>query len=602
MRMNTDLELAVIGNSSFSALIDRTARIVWSCLPRFDSDPRFCALLRAPDDQENGAFTVEIENFSHSSQSYRNNTAIVETILHDDKGGSVKVIDLAPRFHQYGRTFRPPMILRQVIPLSGTPRVTIRLRPTCDYGSRLPEITRGSNHVRYVMPDLTLRLTTDAPVTYVLEEVPFLLETPVTFVLGPDETLSGAVGATFRDFCDQTEHYWREWVRYLSLPFEWQTAVIRAAITLKLSYFEESGAVIAAPTTSIPEAPDSGRNWDYRYCWLRDSFFVVHALNSLGVTQTMEGYLNYILNIAEAAEDGYLQPLFGVAQAKSLPETVVEGLPGYRGMGPVRVGNDAYRQIQNDGYGFAILSCTQMFFDLRLVRQGDEALFHRLEALGNKAAESWNKPDAGIWELRETQSIHTFSSVMCWAGCDRLAQIAVTLGLTDRARHWSETARNIYDKIVTHAWNEKLRSFTSTFGGSDVDAVLLLLPQMGFVNARDPRFTATLERIEKELRHGDHIYRYAIADDFGKPEVAFNACTFWYIDALAMAGRVGEARVLFENMLESRNAAGLLSEDIDPVTGELWGNFPQTYSMVGLINSAMKLSRSWDNAFQYATP
>ncbi len=600
--MNTDLELAVIGNCSFSALIDRWARIVWSCLPRFDSDPRFCALLHAPDDQENGVFAVEIKHFSHSSQSYRNNTAIVETILHDDKGGAVKVIDLVPRFNQYGRMFRPPMILRQVIPLSGTPRCTIRLRPTCDYGSRLPEITRGSNHVRYVMPDLTLRLTTDAPVTYVLEEVPFLLETPTTFVIGPDETLSGAVGATFRDFCDQTEDYWREWVRYLSLPFEWQTAVIRAAITLKLSYFEESGAVIAAPTTSIPEAPDSGRNWDYRYCWLRDSFFVVHALNSLGVTQTMEGYLNYILNIAEAAEDGYLQPLFGVAQAKSLPETFIKGLPGYRGMGPVRVGNDAYRQIQNDGYGFAILSCTQMFFDLRLVRQGDEALFRRLEALGNKAAESWNKPDAGIWELRETQSVHTFSSVMCWAGCDRLAQIAVRLGLTDRARHWSTTARNIYDKIVTHAWNEKLRSFTSTFGGTDVDAVLLLLPQMGFVNARDPRFTTTLERIEKELRHGDHIYRYAIADDFGKPEVAFNACTFWYIDALAMAGRVGEARILFENMLESRNAAGLLSEDIDPVTGELWGNFPQTYSMVGLINSAMKLSRSWDNAFQYATP
>ena len=600
--MNTSLELSVIGNCSFSALIDRAARIVWSCLPRFDSDPRFCALLRAPDDQEDGAFAVELEDFSHSSQSYRGNTAIVETVLHDERGGSVKVVDLAPRFHQYGRTFRPPMILRQVIPLAGAPRVTIRLHPTCDYGSSRPEITRGSNHVRYVMPDLTLRLTTDAPVTYVLEEVPFLLETPVTFVVGPDESLTGGVGSTFRDFCDQTEHYWREWVRYLSLPFEWQSAVIRAAITLKLSNFEESGAVIAAPTTSIPEAPDSERNWDYRYCWLRDSYFVVHALNSLGVTQTMEGYLNYILNIAEAAEDGYLQPLFGVAQAKSLPETVAEGLPGYRGMGPVRVGNDAYRQIQNDGYGFAILSCTQMFFDLRLSRQGDEALFRRLEALGNKAAEAWNHPDAGIWELRGTQSVHTFSSVMCWAGCDRLAQIAVRLGLEERARHWSETARNIYDKIVTHAWNERLGSFTSTFGGTDVDAVLLLLPQMGFVNARDPRFTTTLERIEKELRHGDHIYRYAIADDFGKPEVAFNACTFWYIDALAMAGRVGEARILFENMLASRNAAGLLSEDIDPVTGELWGNFPQTYSMVGLINSAMKLSRSWDSAFQYATP
>lgn len=599
--MTQDLELAVIGNCAFSALIDSRARIVWSCMPRFDSDPRFCSLLRAPDDQDNGVFAVEIQNFSHSEQSYRTNTAIVETVLHDTNGGAVKVIDFAPRFYNADRTFRPSTLMRQIMPLSGTPRVTVRIRPTHDYGKGSPDITRGSNHVRYVMPDLTLRLTTDAPIAYILEEMSFLVETPVGFVLGPDETLPGAVERVFREFCDRTDQYWREWVRSLSLPFEWQEAVIRAAITLKLSTYEETGAVIAAPTTSIPEAADSERNWDYRYCWLRDSYFVVHALNSLGVTQTMEQYLQYIMNIAQIAGDDHLQPVFGVAQHKRLHEGIADGLAGYRGMGPVRVGNDAWRQIQNDGYGFAVLSCTQMFFDLRLSSYGDAGLFRRLEALGNKALETWNQPDAGIWELRETQSVHTFSSIMCWAACDRLAQIAVKLDLADRARHWSQNARNIYDKIVTHAWSSRLNSFTSTFGGGDVDAVLLLLPQMGFVNARDPRFAGTLERVERELRHGDHIYRYAIADDFGKPEVAFNACTFWYIDALVMAGRHGEARVLFEKMLDARNSVGLLSEDIDPVTGELWGNFPQTYSMVGLINSAMKLSRSWDNAFQYAT-
>ncbi len=599
--MTANLELAVIGNCAFSALVDTRARIVWSCMPRFDSDPTFCALLGASDDRNDGAFAVEIDGFSRSEQAYRTNTAIVETVLHDSSGGSVKVVDFAPRFHQRGRTFRPSALMRQIVPLSGSPRVTVRLRPTSEYGEGRPDITRGSNHVRYVMPDLTLRLTTDAPVTYVLEEVSFLLETPMSFALGPDEPLPDSPGELFREFFDHTDSYWREWVRYLSVPFEWQEAVIRAAITLKLSTFEETGAVIAAPTTSVPEAPGSERNWDYRYCWLRDSFFVVHALNNLGVTQTMEEYLKYIMNIAETSEDGYLQPLFGVAQGRKLDERVAGGLAGYRGMGPVRIGNDAYRQIQNDSYGFVILSCTQMFFDLRLSRQGDEALFRRLEALGNKAVEVWNQPDAGIWELRKTQSVHTFSSIMCWAGCDRLAQIAVKLGLTDRARHWSQAARGIYEKIVTHAWNSRLNSFTSTFGGKDVDAVLLLLPQMGFVSAKDPRFTGTLERLEKELRHGDHIYRYAVEDDFGRPEVAFNACTFWYIDALALAGRVGEARILFENMIASRNAVGLLSEDIDTDTGELWGNFPQTYSMVGLINSAMNLSRSWNTAFQYAT-
>ncbi len=593
----SNLDLAIIGNCSFSALIDSSAQIVWACLPRFDSDPRFCLLLNNSREDAHGVYAVDLLDVTESRQYYRHNSAIVETVLRDSNGSSILVTDFAPRFKQYGRVFRPAMLVRQVALLSGTPRIRIRVRPMSGYGRHRPEITHGSNHVRYIMPDMTLRLTTDAPVSYILEETPFILDQSLSFFLGPDETLTTQVSEAYREFFEKTDQYWVEWSRYLSLPFEWQEAVIRAAITLKLSNFEETGAVIAAPTTSIPEAPNSGRNWDYRFCWLRDSLFVVHALNTLGATKTMEGYLEYITNIAAASRDGYLQPVFGITQSQRLDESTVGSLAGYRGMGPVRIGNDAYRQVQNDAYGSVILSCAQTFFDSRLMKRGDETLFRRLEILGERAARSWNEPDAGLWELRNRQEVHTYSSIMCWAACDRLGKIAAQLKLTDRATYWSGIARRIHGEILAKAWNADLNSFTSTFGGKSLDAVLLLLPSVGFVSGTDPRFASTVTRIEKALRHGPYIARYADADDFGKPEVAFNACTFWYIDALAFLGRTAEARELFEIMLAARNPMGLLSEDIDPETGELWGNFPQTYSMVGLIRSAARLSKSWEDAF-----
>ncbi len=592
-----NLDLAIIGNCSFSALVDSSAQIVWACMPRFDSDPRFCSLLNNSPEDAQGVFAVDLLDVAESSQQYRHNSAIVETRLRDGNGSSILVTDFAPRFKLFGRVYRPATLVRQITPLSGTPRIRLRVRPMSGYGQHRPEITHGSNHIRYVMPDLTLRLTTDASVAYILEETPFILDQPLCVFLGPDETLPMPVTEAFREHFEKTDEYWLEWSRYLTIPFEWQEAVIRAAITLKLSHFEETGAVIAAPTTSIPESPDSGRNWDYRYCWLRDSLFVVHALNALGATKTMEGYLNYIMNIAAASQKGYLQPVFGVTQSQRLDETTVESLAGYRGMGPVRVGNDAYKQIQNDGYGSVILACTQSFFDCRLTRTGDATLFRRLEVLGERAAESWNKPDAGFWELRNRTQVHTYSSVMCWAACDRLAKIATRLELPDRAEYWSKAAERIHGEIIEMAWNPGMNSFTSTFGGKSVDAVLLLLPGVGFIPGKDPRFAGTVARIEKELRHGPYIARYADEDDIGKPQVAFNACTFWYIDALTFLGRTTEAHELFEIMLAARNSLGLLSEDIDPATGELWGNFPQTYSMVGLIHSATRLSKSWEDAF-----
>ncbi|MBI3343993.1 MAG: glycoside hydrolase family 15 protein [Gammaproteobacteria bacterium] len=591
-----NLDLGLIGNCSISALVDPRGRIVWSCMPRFDGDPVFCALL-GNEQGVRGAFAIELQNLARSEQRYLRNTAILVTTLYDHTDGVVEITDFAPRFNQFGRTFCPMMIVRRVRPLSGSPVIRIRLGPAHDYGAGVPTLTFGSNHIRYVSPQMVLRLTTDASITAVLEQTPFVLERDVTLMIGPDETVPEAPGEIGQRFFGETRNYWQDWVRFLGIPFEWQDAVIRAAITIKLAAFDDTGAIVAAMTTSLPEAPDSGRNWDYRYCWLRDSYFVVAALNRLSVTRTMERYLRYIVNIAANLSGGRLQPVYGISGHADLEESIVSGLPGYLGMGPVRTGNAAYQQVQNDVYGAVVLAATHMFFDERLDRPGNEGLFRRLEALGEMARAVYSQPDAGIWELRNAARIHTFSSVMCWVACDRLTRIAIRLGLNDRAHYWRGHADIIHRAVCENAWDAKQQSFVESFGGKELDASLLLLHELGFLAADDPRFAGTVAAVEQHLKRGDFVFRYTQKDDFGEPQTAFVVCTFWYIDALAALGRREEARALFDTLLACRNSLGLLSEDIDPASRRLWGNFPQTYSMVGLINSAMRLSKSWEEVF-----
>ena len=590
-----NLDLALIGNCTIGALVDARANFTWGCFPRFDGDPVFCSLLRDTDDY--GFFSIELADCERTEQHYLENTAILVTRLHDRHGGAIEITDFAPRFGQYGRTFRPMMLVRRIKRLSGSPRITLRLRPACDDGAGRPEVTWGSNHIRYVAPALTLRLTTDASLTALLQETAFFIEDTVTLLLGPDETVHEAVGEVGHRFQEETAQYWREWVRSLGIPYEWQEAVIRAAITLKLNAYDDTGAIVAAMTTSIPEAAGSGRNWDYRYCWLRDGYFVVNALNRLGATRTMERYLGYIVNIAADSGGNPLQPVYGIDGRTALEEREVPALTGYRGMGPVRIGNLAYRQVQHDVYGSSILAATHIFFDRRLTRRGDEVLFRRLEPLGEQAVRCYDQPDAGLWELRGSARVHTFSAVMCWAACDRLARIAGRLGLAEREEHWHGQSQEIHRTICRRAWNERRGTFVSTFDGESMDASLLLLAEFGFLDATDPRFAATVTAVEQDLRRGDFIFRYVEKDDFGEPENAFLVCTFWYVNALAALDRREEARVLFEKLLACRNRHGLLAEHIDPNSGEQWGNFVQTYSMVGLINAAIRLSLRWDQAF-----
>ena len=597
-RPDSSLELGVIGNCQVSALVDEHGRFVWSCMPSFDSDPVFCALMMGDQQAvERGVFEILLEDFERAEQSYLKNTPILQTWLYDRHGGCVKLTDFAPRYEHLERTFHPYLFVRHLEPVTGSPRVTVRLRPAGHYGSEDARQTFGSNHIRYVLPDLTLRLTTDASLTHLREERPFRLTRAVSFILGPDESLPESVASGSRHHFEQTRDYWQDWVRGLAVPLEWQEAVIRAAITLKLCSYEDTGAIIAAMTSSIPEAPSTGRNWDYRYCWLRDSFFVVHALNRLGATRTMEAYLSWILNVAASGDGGGLQPVYGIGGEADLDETEIAHLPGYRGMGPVRVGNQAYEQVQNDVYGAVVLSSAQAFFDERLNTPAGPEQLELLEQVARRAVELFDKPDAGIWEYRGRARVHTFSSMMCWAACDRLARISARLGSEDKAKEWGASAARIHQVICERAWDPEQGCFTESFDGKSLDASMLLIGDLGFLSGDDPRFRSTVDCIGRRLLRDGHMFRYGEADDFGEPETAFNICTFWYINALAAIGRKDEARALFEEMLSRRTRLGLLSEDLDVGSGELWGNYPQTYSLVGIILGAIRLSKPWEDAF-----
>ena len=588
----------MIGNCTVSALIDDHASIVWCCMPRFDSVPVFDALLNSRHDrapQTQGAMTIEIDDFAGSEQSYDENTALVRTRLWDSRGDCVDVVDFAPRFLNRGRTFRPAQLVRRVHPVHGNPRVRFTLRPSDAWGGTAPSLTRGSHHLRFAMAAQTLRLNTSVPLTYIVDGTWFSLTSSVSLMLGPDETLDGSVDETARDFEEQTSGYWRSWTRRLALPLEWQDAVIRAAITLKLCQYEETGAIVAAMTTSIPEAPNSGRNWDYRYCWLRDAFFVVRALNSLAEVGTMESYLQWLYNVIRSSRDGHVQPLYGLGLESNLHESIATTMAGYRGMGPVRVGNQAHEHFQHDVYGNIVLAAAQGFHDHRLLRRSNVDDFATLELMGEQAWRLHDQPDAGIWELRTRSRVHTSSTLMCWAACDRLAVIASKLERNDRSEMWRSRAETIRGVLLKHGWNETRGAFVESLGGQDLDASVLLMAEVGFLPPNDPRFVRTVEALERALCDGPFMRRYEAADDFGKPTSAFNVCSFWRVDALARIGRRDEAREAFATLLSRRNKLGLLSEDTDTRTGELWGNFPQTYSMVGIINGAVRLSAPWDS-------
>jgi GH15 family glucan-1,4-alpha-glucosidase len=599
-RPQPNLELWPIGNCQVSALVDRTGAFVWGCIPRVDGEPVFCSLL---DDSERdeGIWRFELEGQVRTTQSYIRNTPILLTRLEAEDGSAVEILDFCPRFEAKGRMYRPVAFARVVRPVAGHPRIRVVLRPMKNYGAAPADTTRGTNHMRFLCETQTLRLTTDAAGGYIQEGRFFRVEEDTHFFLGPDEPFIGNLREEVRRMEQSTRRYWQLWVRSLATPYEWQEEVIRCAITLKLCQHEETGAIVAALTTSVPEAPHSERNWDYRYCWLRDSYYTVQALNRLGALDVLEKYLGFLRNLVDSSKGGQIQPLYSVMGVAELDERTAPDLAGYRGMGPVRIGNAAYKQVQYDCYGQIVLPTAQGFFDKRLLRMADESDFRSLELVGDAAWAKHDQPDAGLWEFRTRKEVHTYSAVMCWAACDRLSNVAEHLGKDDRAEFWRARADAIRAKIDAEAWVEPAGGeggggghYGASFESDYLDASLFQMIELRFCQPDDPRFVATFAEVQGELRRGEHMLRYAAEDDFGLPETAFNICTFWLIDALARTDETEEARELFEIMLGHRTRSGLLSEDMDFESGELWGNFPQTYSLVGVINCAGLLSKNWN--------
>jgi GH15 family glucan-1,4-alpha-glucosidase len=581
---------AIVGNGSFNALLER-GRVVWLCWPRPDSSFVFGELL---DDRRGGVFAIEPAVPGEVDVDYLEHTNVLRTVFRGPDW-AFEVIDFAPRFHRFDRWFRPTMLMRIVRRLGGEPRLVVRCQPTYDYGELEPQCWTGSNHLQYGGLPAPLRLTTNAPLTYVRDGTPFLLTRDLHFVLTWGEPLEAPLEETCEAFLVQTRDEWRRWIKSGRIPREWQPQVIRSALVLKLHQYDDTGALLAATTTSLAEAPGSGRTWDYRYCWLRDAYFTLAAFERMGFVDEMERFLLYLRNLCgEGVEE--LQPVYGIGGERRLDERILTHLRGHRGEGPVRIGNQAWSQRQNDAYGEMILAISRLLLDQRFRTSEGVGGSHALvDALVRQIERRLEEPDAGLWELRGTKQVHTFTLLAHWAGARRAADIAAELRLDGLAARANTVAVRAERLLWDGCWDAERGTLTQGRGLPNLDASSLLALHFGFLRGDDPRAARMVEAIASQLRlPGGLLRRYDVADDFGVPEAAFTVCSFWLAEALAMVGRRDEGRELFESILRGHNGLGLYAEDILVADGRQAGNFPQTYSHVGLINAAFRLSRHWD--------
>lgn len=579
-------DLGLIGNCQCSALIHRSGAIVWACLPRFDSPPVLGALL----DPSGGTFEIGLPEGTLGVQRYLPNTNILETRF-DGPEGSFRVVDFCPRYEAFGRMFRPTKLVRIVEPLAGTPRIRVRCEPRLGWSKGIPRAEQGSHHISYHGFDAELRLTTDAPLSY-LGTVPFALTRRQHFVLAWDGPVEEAIAPLCERFLRETQTYWTTWVKHCEIPPLYAEQVIRSALTLKLHCFEDTGAIVAAHTTSIPEAPASGRTWDYRYCWLRDAYYALGAFRLLGHFEEREQFLHYLLNIAANTPDLDLSPLYRVDGRSDLTEEILPHWEGYRGHGPVRVGNQAALHKQHDVFGEMVLALAPMLFDPRFRESGSEAVLELLTRLSRKAVSVAGQPDAGIWEYRTDWRPQTFSSLMCWAAADRMAR-AATLHRLPCVQEFTTAAETIRREIVQRAVDPKTGGLTASYGDPELDAALLQAVTLRLLPAQDPRMRATVHTIRAALSHGDWLRRYRTDDGFGVPTVAFVICSYWLVEALCVIGEVEQARELMARLSLARSPLGLMAEDLAPESGEMWGNFPQAYSHVGFIHAAFAASPRW---------
>jgi GH15 family glucan-1,4-alpha-glucosidase len=581
--------LGIIGNCSFLAYIDTQTNVRWMCMPKFDSSFVFGSLL---DREKGGSFQViPSDADTMYNQYYLENTNILCT-EGSSINGKYRVTDFAPRFQQYDRAFRPLMLIRKIEVLEGNPSIKIICKPVYDYGNIKPSAIQGSNHIQYDGIEGPIRLTTNIPLNYILSENYFVLTETRYLVFTFGSPMEAALESTCEDFLERTKLYWTKWVKTTFIPNFHQQYIIRSALALKLHQYEDTGGIIASGTTSLPEYNESTRNWDYRYCWMRDTYYTLMAFNSMGHFEELEKYFRYIENIIHKEEER-IQPLYSITGDKNIVERELP-LEGYLGVNkPVRIGNEAYTHIQNDIYGQVLASMLPLYIDRRLpnrVKMSKE-LIYKLVGFISKTID---EPDAGIWEFRNKSQFHCYTFLFQWVGAKAAYKIANGLGDTT-LMNLSKELQDKAAKKIEACYDSKLKAYTQAEGSSYMDASCLQLITMNYLDPKSERAALHLKAIEEKLVVKDGlVYRYLHEDDFGKPHTTFVICSFWYVEVLACVGRLEEAQKIFERLIKTAtNHLNLLSEDMGE-DGSQWGNFPQTYSHVGLMNAAFRIARKLD--------
>lgn len=584
---NHQYKIGIIGNCSYLAYIDEQANIKWLCWPRFDSSFVFGSLL---DEEKGGQFSIIPESPSTSRQYYLENSNVLCTEF-ENQLGKFRVVDCAPRFQLYGRIFRPLMLIRKIELLEGAPLIKIICNPSVDYGQAISSRVFGSNHIAFTSYDMPMRLTTDVSLTFIQEHQSFLLHKDLYLVLTYGEPLEAPLKSTAEEFINQTTIHWQSWIKNTYVPDIYQDEVIRSALVLKLHQYEDTGGIIASGTTSLPEHLGSQRTWDYRYCWIRDSYYTLKAFNEMGHFEELEKYFEFIENLL-VRNSGRISPLYTVTGQDS-PEEIHLPLRGYLDHQPVRIGNKAADQIQNDVYGQILVGLFPLFTDKRLSYWKRDSFRYLIHRLLDWIETTLTEPDAGLWEFRNVKQIHTYSLLFHWAGSQVAMSLAKNLKDPSMYSKAERLARRAHQEIEK-CFDAERGVYLQAQNATHLDASTLKLITMNYMDPRSEKAAQHLRNLEALLKTDQGLfYRYVHPDDFGKPEATFLICSFWYVDALACVGRIDDARRTLDMILGYSNQLGIFSEDVG-IDGAQWGNYPQTYSHVGLINAVFRIAKKID--------
>ncbi|MEM0951519.1 MAG: glycoside hydrolase family 15 protein [Cyanobacteria bacterium P01_H01_bin.74] len=586
------LNYGLIGNGQISALVSSSGSIDFLCMPKFDSPFVFNHIL---DQTIGGFFSIQpanVDNYTVTQTYARNSNVLITHYTSNDIEHVFAITDFMPRWHvsDYNISYTPLELCRIIEIKKGNPSIVVAFNPVYGYTpNETHPMAVDAHTVQASHQTGKLFLVSNLSAQAVIDQTPITLTEDSFFILSHQEPVKHAVLSTVKERLLLTNQYWHRWVKTCYLPKEYQVQIIRSALILKLMIYESTGAIVAATTTSLPEIVGGIRNWDYRFCWIRDSYFTTDALLKLSKFKEAEHYVDYLSKIILQHPD-YLKPLYTIEGDTVPPVSHLDHLTGFGHSRPVRIGNDATLHHQTDAYGEVVLSISPLLMDERSIRKDCDELWDCVVYAVEKAIEKFPEKDNGIWEFGDRCEHFTFSKLLCWVAVDRGCKIAGKLKKDAYFKQWNRQRKVMREEILKHAWNESVQAFTQSYGRTDLDASTLLMPSLGIIDPKDPRMVSTIQRSEEQLLFNGLMFRYTNVDELGKPENAFTICTFWFIDALALSGQKRKARKYFDQVLSYGNHLGLFSEDINQKSGDLTGNFPQAYTHVAIINSAMLLA------------